>query len=386
VRALVALAPLLLLGPLGCGPGAVAPRFDGGHAPSTPDLPADSPGDLGSAIADLASAPPAFITAQGVDLFVGTQRFRFVGANRYDLASFAPGSGKFMCGRGYSDTDLDQLMGELATFAGATVLRMWAFQSFTLGGTDWSTLDRAIATAKKHGLRLIFTLENEWQNCTTADPASADGRKSAGWFGSGYKSPLGTAPLSYRDYVQLVVARYKDEGSVAMWQLMNEAESSDAAALLAFATDMAQVVKTIDAKHLLSLGTIGTGQPGTQGSAYHDLYALPGLDVIEAHDYGAEAVAMPGPIGTDVTTAAGLGKPFFIGEAGIAAPSPRYTYSFTDRATYMDAKVKAHWAAGSDGFLVWSFYDLAPDNWQGWDFGPTDPLAAVLKARAADPL
>jgi hypothetical protein len=380
----VRLAALLPLVILGCGAGSAA-FPDGGHDAGAADDATGATGDLASVVSDLANAPAVFVTAQGGDLFLGPQRFRFVGANRYDLASFPPGSGKFMCGRGYSDADLDQLMGELANSAGATVLRMWAFQSFTLGATDWSTLDRAVVTAKKHGLRLIFTLENEWQDCTNADPASPDGHKSAAWFATGYKSPLGTAPLSYRAYVQAAVARYKDEATLAMWQLLNEAESTDGAALLAFAADMAQVVKAIDKQHLLSFGTIGTGQPGTAGSAYHDLYALAGLDVVEAHDYGAETTAMPGPIGTDVTTAAALGKPFFIGEAGIAAPSPMYPYSFADRATYMDAKVKAHWAAGTDGFLIWSFYDLKADNWMGWDFGPTDPLAAVLKARAADP-
>ncbi len=115
-----------------------------------------------------------------------------------------------------------------------------------------------------------------------------------------------------------------------------------------------------------------------------------GIDVVEAHDYGAESTPIPGSpsstmnsIYSDVDDAALLGKPFFIGEAGIAAPSP-YPFSYAQRAQYFDDKIAAHWAAGTDGFLVWSWYDLKSDNWMGWDFGPTDPLAAVLARHAAE--
>jgi endo-1,4-beta-mannosidase len=330
------------------------------------------------------------VSAKNGDLYVGTGRFRFVGANRYDVNSFPPGSGKYYCGNAYSDADLDRLMMELAA-TGATVLRVWAFQSFTLGGSDFSMLDRAIATARKHNLRLIFTLENEWKDCTQADPATADGRKGAGWFDTGYKAPLASDPMAFRDYALAVVTRYKDEPVIAMWQLMNEAESTDANALYNFTVDMAGVVKFADSKHLLSLGTIGTGQAGTSGSNYKRLHMVGGIDVVEAHDYGNEAIAMPGSpsstsnsIYSDLNDAAAIGKPFFIGEAGIPAPTPMYPFSYTQRAQYMDDKITAHWTAGSDGFLIWSWYDLKTDNLQGWDFNGQDPLAAIVAKHAAE--
>jgi mannan endo-1,4-beta-mannosidase len=356
-----------------------------------PDL-STAPDLAGVDLAGSDLAPPLlFVTAHGADLFTGAQRFRFVGANRYDVNSFPPGSGKYYCGNAYSDDDLDRSLMELASSTGATVLRVWAFQSFTLGGTDFSMLDRAVATARRHGLRLIFTLENEWKDCTQPDPGSADGRKSGAWFGGGYQAPLGTDPLAYRDYAALVVARYKDEPAIAMWQLMNEAESTDANALYSFVVDMAGLIKSTDANHLLSLGTLGGGQAGTSGANYKKLHSVAGVDVVEAHDYGSETTAMPGSpsstsnsIFSDVADAASLGKPFFIGEAGIAAPSPMYSFSYAERAMDLDAKIAAHWSAGSDGFLVWSWYDLKTDNLQGWDFDGNDPLAAVLARHAAE--
>jgi mannan endo-1,4-beta-mannosidase len=357
---------------------------------------ADSSSDLAEApdlaAADLAwtdlagsDGPPApieFISAKNGDLYEGANRFRFVGANRYDVSSFPPGSGKYYCGRGYSDAELDRSLMELTSATGATVLRVWAFQSFTLGGTDFSMLDRTIATAKKYGLRLIFTLENQWKDCTEADPADADGKKSAGWYDTGYKSPLGSYPMSYRDYVIAIVNRYKDEPQIAMWQLMNEAESSDATALYDFVVDMAGVVKFADSQHLLSLGTIGTGQPGTSNNNYKKLHMVAGIDVVEAHDYGHPTLPIPNTnfdsIQKALNDAASLGKPFFIGESGIAVPPD----SEADRAQWFDDKIAAHWLAGTDGFLVWSWYDLTTTNWQGWDFDVADPLSAVLLKHA----
>jgi hypothetical protein len=328
---------------------------------------------------------PGFLEATGGSFTLGGKVVRLVGVNRYDVASFPPGSNKFACGNAYSDAQLAQLLDELSTTTRANVLRLWAFQSFTLGGADFTMLDRAIAAAKQHGLMVIFTLENEWQDCTQPDSNSSDGRKSGTWFNSGYRAPLGTYPMSYRDYVQLVVKRYANEPAIAMWQLMNEAESTDANALLAFTMDMATLVKGLDPQHLLSLGTIGGGQMGTAGGTYKQLHMVAGIDVVEAHDYGNEAVALPGApsatantIYSDLQDALALHKPFLIGEAGIPAPSPVYPFSYEQRATDMDAKLAAEFAGGAAGFLVWSWYDLNTDNLQGWDFNGSDPLASVL--------
>lgn len=337
--------------------------------------------------------PALFVTAQGSDLFAEGKRFRFVGANRYDVASWPPGSGNFYCGNAYSDSELDTIVGGLASSTGATVLRLWAFQTFTLGGSDFTTIDRVIATARAHGLRVILTLENQYQDCTQTDPGTSDGSKSATWYGGGYETDaLGADTLPYRDYVRQFVARYQNEPAIAMWQLMNEASSSDADALYGFAVDMASVVKGADPNHLLSLGTLGSGQPGTDGANYKRLYSIPGIDVVEAHDYDHATVAMPGSpsstsntVYSDLQDAAALGKPFFIGEAGIPAPAPMYMYSYADRAADMDAKIAAQWAAGTDGFLIWSWWDGMSDNLQGWDFNTTDPLAAVLAKYAAAP-
>lgn len=330
--------------------------------------------------------------AVGEELWAAGARLRFVGANRYDLASSPPSVGGYVCGRGYEDAELARLLDELVASTGARVVRTWAFARFTDGGRDFSTLDRLIAAARARGLRLVLTLENEWRDCTDGDPATSDGRKGPTWFAGGWQG-------AYREHLSRVVARYRDEPAVAMWQLMNEAECPDADALLAFARNASALVKSLDPNHLVSLGTIGTGQAGTDNARFERLHALDGIDVVEAHDYAqpptyAEAAEpIPGTtagapransVASALAAAHAVGKPFFIGEAGLTAPRPPHAFTVEERAAALDAKIAAHQAVGTDGFLVWSFYDLAPGDPQGWDFDGADPLAAVLRRRAAE--
>jgi endo-1,4-beta-mannosidase len=236
-------------------------------------------------------------------------------------------------------------------------------------------IDRLIAAGKRHDVRLLLTLENEWQDCTEPDASTADGRKGTAWFAGGWKTTL-------QPHIERLVARYRDEPQIAMWQLMNEAECPSADALRTFAEEASSLIKSLDGNHLVSLGTIGTGQLGTEGDDYKRLHEIPTIDIVEAHDYHAEREALPEKIAMDMEVARAIGKPFFVGEAGIAAPLPQHPFSFEERAALFDAKLEAAFERGASGYLVWSFYDLTGGNWQGWDFGPGDPLAAVLKRRA----
>lgn len=332
-----------------------------------------------------ASNASGFVQACGNKLCINGQPFRAIGANFYDAAGNQNG---YYCGPVSSDMNgfLDSMFGSLQTQAGSNVLRFWAFQSYTNGGTDWSNFDRVIQYAKAHGFHLIVTLENQWTDCTQG------GYKYDTWYQSGYKSPYGNYKLSYRDYVQAVVNHYKNEPTIMAWMLMNEAESkttggsSDPTALYNFAQDMTTLIHSIDPNHLVTLGTIGSGQPGISGSNYEHIYSLPYMSLVEAHDYGSDTQALPGgpisnpntcsnSIACDVAQATTiLNKPIIIGEAGIQAGSG-YQWTTSQRASLFDAKINAFWQAGGSGYVIWDWRSNVDNN---YEFDPGDPLNGVM--------
>ena len=139
--------------------------------------------------------------------------------------------------------------------------------------------------------------------------------------------PSGT--VSYRDWVAEVVNRYKDDPTILAWQLVNEAEvkpgrdtgcSTNAAGILkSFAADVSGLVKSIDPNHLVSLGTMGGGQCGAQGSEYEDVHSVPTIDLCEYHDYQPNA-AMPGDqwngLQVRIDQCQALNKPLFVERRG----------------------------------------------------------------------
>jgi hypothetical protein len=96
------------------------------------------------------------------------------------------------------------------------------------------------------------------------------------------------------------VTRYRDEPAIFGWMLMNEAEGrtaggQDAAeALYTFTRDMSAYVKALDQHHLVTLGTIGGGQPGMHGANFERLHGLPTIDFADYHDYGHNEAPLPG--------------------------------------------------------------------------------------------
>jgi endo-1,4-beta-mannosidase len=265
---------------------------------------------------------------------------------------------------------------------GSEVFRAWFFQRLatTNGQRDWSAFDHTLAVAKAHGVRVVVTLANQWGSCES--PTSV--YKTDAWYTGGYKTDiLAGNTVAYRQWVQEVVSRYKDDPTIAMWQLMNEAEiktsSSSSCAptadLYNWATDVSGLIKSIDPNHLVSLGTMGAGQCGSQGADYQKINSISTIDVCEYHDYGHETQALPANLVSDIAACKALGKPIFVGESGIKATSVGGTLA--SRAAAYEAKLTAMLNAGVGGFLVWSWNNAAP-TCTNWPVGPGDPTINVI--------
>ena len=133
----------------------------------------------------------------GPSLTVDGTAFRFVGYNLYDGAA----SDIYSCSPStrLDDTALAQMLRAAREEGGATVIRFWAFPTYTADGTDFSGMDRLIAAARREGLRVMPVLEDGPGDCSTGEPGVPLSEVDSGnWYITGYREPLGrsTAPTA----------------------------------------------------------------------------------------------------------------------------------------------------------------------------------------------
>ncbi len=330
--------------------------------------------------------PPApgasgFVAANGAALTLNGQPFRFIGVNRYNLlTTSSPYNG---CGAGFSLAELDTWFSELQTLGPRVAVRFWVFQEFTKSATDFSRLDAVVALAQKHNVYSIPVFENQWKDCTP------EGYKYDTWYASSYTQPFGGDPLSYVDYIGQIVPRYRDNPQILAWQLINEAENKTTggscgnfATFDAFVANVSDYVRSLDPNHLISFGTMGSGQCGAGNSTqFRQLHSHPNVSIVEAHDYDHDAQAAPSYITNDLSISQSLNKPFFVGEGGIQAGTS--CTPLVTRATEFSAKMGVVYNGGGDGYLIWSFHDPreAPQACN-FDFLFDDPLVATIRSLA----
>jgi mannan endo-1,4-beta-mannosidase len=321
-----------------------------------------------------------FVVAEGVQLYHQGKPYRFTGLNVYNANNRVP-----YCWYPFDTALLDSSLQAMGP--GVDVIRAWFFQDFatTAGARDWTAFDQTIAAAKARGVRVIVTLGNQWADC------DSEGAKTVAWYSGGYRAKPSSLPSSYRDYVAEVVTRYRHEPAVLMWQLLNEAEvpvhtpeglCDEAIALpllKSWAADVSGLVKSIDRFHLLSLGTLGSGQCGAQFIDYASLHDLPTVDLCEVHDYSTET--MPGDqfngLAFRLQQCAALGKPLFVGETGV---DPTWLDgSLAARAALFADKLATQFAAGVVGEVLWAWNAFGSST-VTFDIGPGDPSLGVLAA------
>ncbi len=234
--------------------------------------------------------PTGFVARRGIGLVLDGQPFTFTGMNIYNANSTGDCWHSMAGGQG-----LKRALRDIG--GGQEVFRAWFFQSLATdrGKRDWRAFDRTLRLAKARGQKVIVVFADQWSACERPS------RRWASFYASGYRKQVDPGTTrTYRRYVAEVVKRYRDDPTVLMWQLVNEAETArrngtcaPASVLRDFAADMSSLIKQIDRHHLVSLGTIGGQQCGMRGSGYRAIHAVPGIDVCEVHDYSAPSVGLP---------------------------------------------------------------------------------------------
>ncbi|XP_008791709.2 mannan endo-1,4-beta-mannosidase 2 [Phoenix dactylifera] len=171
-------------------------------------------------------------------------------------------------------------MFQTAAKMGLTVCRAWAFNDgahnalqVSLGRFDervFKALDYVIVEARKHGIRLLLSLVNNLEHYGGKTQyvrwAWEEGIGLSFSNDSFFFDP--TIRRYFKVYLKTILARknhltgieYRDDPTIFAWELMNEPQCiSDASGdtLQDWIEEMAEYVKSIDKKHLLTIGLEG---------------------------------------------------------------------------------------------------------------------------------
>jgi hypothetical protein len=307
---------------------------------------------------------------------------------------------------------MDAIMQD-ARSAGASAIRTWFFQSYydldasgRAAPPSFSAFDRVLGTAAAYGLKVIPVLMNEFPTCEAPGAKVRD----LSFFENGYRQPQPPYALSFARYAATVARHYSGDQTIAFWQLGNElyadepscgaaTEGSAARALRSFADAMTGAIRAVDPHHLVSLGTIGTGQCGLSGRDY--AYVQAGaVDICDYHDYGDVTHSVPNDgfnrLAQRIAECRAMHKPLVVSESGIPADvddrgrsagavSPS---SLQLRAGFFDAKLTAAFAAGIMGYGLWEMQQSRSDSpynrgQSEYEIGPGDPTGSVTARLAA---
>lgn len=292
------------------------------------------------------------------------------------------------------------------------VCRTWAFNDggyralqVSPGQYDeevFKALDFVISEARRHRIRLILSLCNNWpeyggkaQYVKWGNEAGLNLSSDDDFFRDQ------TIREYYKSYVKAVLTRvntitnmmYKDDPTILAWELINEPRcSSDPSgdALQSWIEEMASYVKSIDSKHLVEIGSEGFYGPSSPERLHHNPntwasevgtdfirnHQVPEIDFASVHIYtdswlpnattSAHLVFVKNWMEEHMEdTENTLNMPVVFGEFGVKTEDERFGSKF--REAYMNAVyntlLKSRKKGGSGGgCLLWQVFPEGADH------------------------
>jgi chitodextrinase len=372
-----------------------------------------------------AHAATNFVSRNGANFDLNGQPFRYGGANNYYLHY-------------KSNLMVDDVFSD-AQAMGLKVIRAWTFlecggdkpgangltcdsqgtnvwmqrwSNAANGGaggvvyneTQLTAIDRMIASASAHGIKLILPFAGNWRDFGGMDQYVA-------WYGLQFHDQFYTdtrIQQDYKNWISKLVNRvntvtgvaYKNDPTIFAWELANEPRCIDAAfptsgtctadTLVNWATTMSAFIKSLDSNHMVSVGDEGfhPGPPPptsqqwpyniTDGVDHARLTAIPSIDFGTYHLYPQSWGQSPTDtwgtqwINDHNAVGASVNKPEILEEFGTTDQSIR-------DATYT-AWTNAVRTGGGDGWNVWILTGIQDDGQLYPDF---DGYRVVLPSSTA---
>jgi hypothetical protein len=358
--------------------------------------------------AGIASADdkPVFLRRVGADLWLRDRLFRIVSVNKFDLAM------RFLRG-GEERAQAEQAIADAAAH-GFTVIRASGVGYYPADMTlwpnqqvFWERYDDLMATCRKHGVRLILTLN--WNLYLFPDMA-----------GECVQDMLTDKDSRSRAYLWLwtsqLVSRYRDNDTVLFWELSNEVNLladlafmrphgfSDANAvhlgasymrlprdsftteqMIPYLRALARFIRSLDPNHLISTGAAcprpaaqhlrlagGKGDWTEDSEAEFETYLRDTnpdpIDIISIHYYpvddnsrwGNQQKESAAPLSTIKRICDRIGKPMYLGETGDKygeRPAAPYLAEVLRRATDLGIPITLIWNWQSPG----DDYNVSPE-------------------------
>lgn len=335
------------------------------------------------------AAPKGFVQVRGARFFVDGRPFRFVGANAAVI---------------YGNEEralMPDTMREAARL-GVTVMRIWAsgesgaddgptsgiarndwlnLHPFRRGPDDWNeeafkSLDRVIAEAARHNMRVQICLTNWWRDTGgvvrylrwAGAPDAADETKP---FGIDAERAMlfytnEKARELYRAHVRKVVSRrntvtgvlYRDDPAIMGYELMNEAQSVTGRyeERRAWVAEMSSYIKSLDPNHLVVPGTWGYRNSWERREWLKD-HGLASVDYCDVHIYPRDdtdsyvdsAEALRKFVENRAAASFSIRKPLVFGEFGMTPEG----YNGLSRREWYKAYFESVARAGAAGAMFW---------------------------------
>ncbi len=118
-------------------------------------------------------------------------------------------------------------------------------------------LDYAVSRAERLGLKLVIPFVNNWPDLGGFDAYAKAYGSNPSFFENNRTQEV------YRDYVKILVTRYRNSSAIFSWQLCNEPRcpGCDISVITNWATDISSYIKSLDPYHMVSLGDEGWFAP-----------------------------------------------------------------------------------------------------------------------------